>query len=50
MRYLLFAALRQLDDISPDIKKPREPKPEDGIELAIANRLSRAAGFSRISV
>ncbi len=46
----LFAALRRLDEISPDIIYAREPACGDGIELAIVNRLSRAASFSRISV
>ncbi len=46
----LFAALRSLDDISADIIYAREPEVGDGMELAVVNRLSRAAGFTRISV
>lgn len=50
LAHKLFGALRCFDDISPDIIYAREPKADDGIGLAIVNRLSRAAGFSRISV
>jgi len=46
----LFSALRSLDDICPDIIYAREPVCSDGLELAVVNRLSRAAGFSKISV
>lgn len=46
----LFSSLRILDDISPDIIYAREPSCGDGLELAVVNRLSRAAGFSRISL
>ena len=46
----LFAALRKLDEISPDIIYAREPECNDGIELAVVNRLSRAAAFERISI
>lgn len=46
----LFAKLRALDDIDVDIIYAREPEFGDGIELAVINRLGRAAGFSRISV
>ncbi|MBQ5778144.1 MAG: threonylcarbamoyl-AMP synthase [Oscillospiraceae bacterium] len=46
----LFSSLRELDDLSPDIIYAREPSCSDGIELAVVNRLSRAAAFSRISV
>ncbi len=46
----LFSSLRELDDLSPDIIYAREPVCEDGIELAVVNRLSRAAAFSKISV
>ncbi len=46
----LFSALRTLDDISPDVIYAREPSCGDGLELAVVNRLSRAAGFSRISL
>ncbi len=46
----LFASLRELDDFSPDVIYAREPICGDGIELAIVNRLNRAAAFSRISV
>ncbi len=46
----LFSALRELDDIAPDIIYAREPDCKDGMELAVVNRLSRAAGFSKISV
>ncbi|MBE6911510.1 MAG: threonylcarbamoyl-AMP synthase [Ruminococcaceae bacterium] len=50
LAHSLFGALRQFDEISPDIIFAREPETTDGIELAVVNRLSRAAGFSRISV
>ncbi len=50
LAHRLFGALRRFDDISPDIIYAREPEADDGIGLAIVNRLSRAAGFSRISV
>lgn len=46
----LFSALRKLDEISPDIIYAREPECNDGIELAVVNRLSRAAAFERISI
>lgn len=46
----LFAALRTLDELSPDIIYAREPETNDGMELAVVNRLSRAAAFTRISV
>lgn len=46
----LFAALRTLDEISPDIIYARQPEQGDGIELAIINRLSRAAAFRHISI
>ena len=46
----LFAALRRLDEIFPDIIYAREPEYNDGIELAVINRLSRAAAFERISI
>ncbi len=46
----LFSALRELDTLDPSIIYAREPELCDGIELAIQNRLSRAAAFSRISV
>ena len=46
----LFSALRTLDDLSPDVIYAREPSCGDGLELAVVNRLSRAAGFSRISL
>ncbi len=46
----LFASLRSLDDIDPDIIYAREPDCGDGLELAVVNRLSRAAGFSKISI
>ena len=50
LAHRLFSALRQFDELSPDIIYAREPMANDGIELAIVNRLSRAAGFSRISL
>ncbi len=46
----LFSALRKLDEFSPDVIYAREPKTRDGMELAVANRLGRAASFKRISV
>ncbi len=46
----LFSALRELDDISPDIIYARQPEGGDGIELAVINRLSRAAAFTHISL
>jgi hypothetical protein len=46
----LFDALRTLDDLSPDVIFAREPKNGDGIELAVVNRLSRAAAFSLVSI
>ncbi len=51
----LFSALRKLDEMPLDIIYAREPKKIlrgdlDGIELAVVNRLIRAAGFKRISV
>ncbi len=46
----LFSALRSLDDLDPDIIYAREPDCGDGLELAVVNRLSRAAGFSKISI
>ncbi|MBR5543078.1 MAG: threonylcarbamoyl-AMP synthase [Oscillospiraceae bacterium] len=46
----LFSALRTLDDISPDIIYARQPDCSDGIELAVVNRLSRAAAFTHISL
>ncbi|MBQ8004252.1 MAG: threonylcarbamoyl-AMP synthase, partial [Oscillospiraceae bacterium] len=46
----LFSALRTLDELAPDIIYAREPKTSDGMELAVVNRLGRAAAFRRISV
>lgn len=46
----LFSALRKLDEISPDVIYAREPECSDGIELAVVNRLSRAAAFERILI
>ena len=46
----LFSALRILDEMSPDIIYAREPELSDGMELAVVNRLGRAAAFNRISV
>ncbi|MBE6912170.1 MAG: threonylcarbamoyl-AMP synthase [Ruminococcaceae bacterium] len=46
----LFSALRILDDAEPDIIYAREPAIGDGVELAVVNRLSRAAAFERISL
>ena len=46
----LFSALRELDDLSPDIIYARQPEKGDGIELAVINRLSRAAAFTHISL
>ena len=46
----LFSALRELDDLSPDIIYARQPKCNDGIELAVVNRLSRAAAFTHIKL
>ncbi len=46
----LFSSLRSLDDLDPDIIYAREPDCGDGLELAVVNRLSRAAGFSKISI
>lgn len=46
----LFSALRKLDTLGVDIIYAREPRMSDGIELAVLNRLSRAAAFSRISI
>lgn len=46
----LFSALRTLDEMSLDIIYAREPELSDGMELAVVNRLGRAAAFNRISV
>lgn len=51
----LFSSLRKLDELSVDIIFAREPAKIvrgelDGIELAVVNRLIRAAAFRRISV
>lgn len=46
----LFAALRTLDELCPDEIFARAPKDGDGMELAVINRLGRAAAFKRITV
>ncbi len=46
----LFSALRELDKKTFDIIYARQPKQSDGIELAVVNRLKRAAAFRYISV
>ncbi len=46
----LFSALRELDKEDFDIIYARQPKQSDGIELAVVNRLKRAAAFRHISV
>lgn len=44
----LFSALRNLDEFTFDVIYARMPKADDGISLAIVNRLSRAAAFSKV--
>ena len=46
----LFDALRRFDALSVTKIYAREPKMGDGMELAVINRLQKAAGFTRVTV
>ena len=46
----LFDALRRFDALDLDVIYAREPENGEGIELAVVNRLEKAAGFTRVSV
>lgn len=46
----LFDALRKFDEMDLSKIYAREPEMGDGIELAVINRLQKAAGFTRVTV
>ncbi|MBE6916113.1 MAG: threonylcarbamoyl-AMP synthase [Ruminococcaceae bacterium] len=50
MAQSLFAALRKFDELAVEQIFARAPSAGDGIELAVINRLEKAAGFSRMTV
>lgn len=50
MAQALFAALRKFDELEIDAIFARAPRAGDGIELAVINRLEKAAGFSRVTL
>ncbi len=50
MAQSLFAALRKFDELDVQEIFARAPLAGDGIELAVINRLEKAAGFSRMTV
>ncbi|MEG2571351.1 MAG: Sua5 family C-terminal domain-containing protein, partial [Clostridia bacterium] len=50
LAHRLFFELRQLDEACVDKIFAREPKASDGLELAVINRLQKAAGFLRVTL
>ncbi len=48
MAHALFAALRKFDTLEVDAIFARVPASSDGMELAVINRLEKAAGFTRV--
>lgn len=50
LAHQLFDVLRRLDAMDLDQIYAREPKIGEGLELAIINRLQKAAGFMRVEV
>lgn len=50
MAHALFAALRKFDTLAVDAIFARVPNAGDGMELAVINRLEKAAGFERVTL
>lgn len=50
MAHRLFDALRRVDALDLDLIFARAPASGDGLELAVLNRLEKAAGFCRIAL
>jgi len=50
MAHALFAALRKFDTLAVDAIFARVPCAGDGMELAVINRLEKAAGFERVTL